>query len=106
MGANGGHDVARIPRTTNPPPRNYGIRWWLLQAPGYALIWLATCMYPGRGKVLASGRRFRVPFIEFVYTMMIYAVLGSIALFACFVYKEIALERAVYRAHTLYRPPR
>jgi hypothetical protein len=97
--------VARIARTTNPPPRNYGARWWLLQAPGSALIWLAY-MYPGRGKVLASGRRFREPFIEFVYTMMIYAVLALIALFAWFVYREISLEKAEYRAHSIYRVPR
>jgi hypothetical protein len=63
--------VARIPRTNNPPP----VRdkwWWLFRAPGSAAIWLAY-MYPGRGKVLASGRRFRQPFIEVVYTLAIYA---------------------------------
>jgi hypothetical protein len=76
--------LARIPRTTNPPPRR-NIWWWLFRAPGSAMIWLAY-MYPGRGKVLASGRRFREPFIEFVYTLMIYAVLAPILLFIWYIY--------------------
>jgi hypothetical protein len=63
-------------------------------------------MYPGRGKVLASGRRLPEPFIEFVYTMMIYALLTVIGFFAWFVYREISLEKAEYQTQSIKRAPR
>jgi hypothetical protein len=97
--------VARIPRTTNPPPnRSTWWRWllWLLfRAPGSGAIWLAY-MYPGRGKVLASGRRFREPFIEFLYTLTIYAVLAPIGYFVWFVNTHNPPDRAVYGIRSTY----
>jgi hypothetical protein len=47
---------------------------------------LLAYMFPGRGKVLASGRRFREPFIELIYTLLICALLALVVYFVWFAY--------------------
>jgi hypothetical protein len=57
----------------------------LLRAPGSTVICLRY-MFPGRGKVLASGRRFREPFVEVVYTLWLYVMVGSMTFLVWFMH--------------------
>jgi len=42
-------------------------------------------MYPKRGGVLATGRRYDVALIEIAYTIVIYIILAAIGAFVWFV---------------------
>jgi hypothetical protein len=46
-------------------------------------------MYFGRGKVLASGRRFRDPVMEIGYTLLFYLTIGFTAYLTWFMLTHI-----------------
>jgi len=51
------------------------IWWWFLCMPGAVSMWFQY-MFPRRGQVYATGRRYRNRTVQFIYTMMIYALLA------------------------------
>jgi len=61
----GTYDEAERPRRS--------IAWWIFCAPGAALMWYEY-MFPGRGRVYASGRRYGNRPIQVFYTLVFYVV--------------------------------
>ena len=58
------------------PQRSFGgwIIWLLFFAPGAAIMWWEY-MFPKRGQVYASGRRYQNRFIQVLYTIGFYVFL-------------------------------
>lgn len=57
-----------------------GLLWVIFCMPGALVLWMQY-KFPTKGDVLASARRYGDPGVEFLYTMMIYAVLGAAVYF-------------------------
>jgi hypothetical protein len=49
--------------------------WWVFCAPGAMLIWVEY-MFPRRGQVWASGRRYGNRIIQIVYSLGLYVIVG------------------------------
>ncbi len=57
-----------------------GLFWLLFRMPGATLLWLQY-MFPAKGDVWGSARRYRNPGAEFLCTMMLYGCLAIMAYF-------------------------
>ncbi|WP_374654315.1 hypothetical protein [Phenylobacterium sp.] len=57
-----------------------GLFWLLFRMPGATLLWLQY-MFPAKGDVWGSARRYRNPGAEFLCTMMLYGCLALMAYF-------------------------
>ena len=61
-----------------------GLFWLLFRMPGASLLWLQY-MFPAKGDVWGSARRYRNPGAEFLCTMMIY---GGVAIAAYYLSQD------------------
>jgi len=52
--------------------------WWLFCMPGAVMLWWGY-MFPGRGRVYASGRRYKNRVVEFMYSTVFWAVVAFFA---------------------------
>jgi hypothetical protein len=55
-------------------PQRHGLLWLIFFMPGSVLMWIQY-MFPERGHVYASGRRYGNRVIQFFYTLIIYGLL-------------------------------
>lgn len=69
--------------------------WWLFCMPGAVLMWWEY-MFPGRGRVYATGRRYRNRFVQFLYTVLFYGVVA----FVCFAVPHKDWDRLLGRTPT------
>jgi hypothetical protein len=60
---------------TDMEPRRRTWVWWLFFMPGSVMMWFEF-MFPKRGDVYASGRRYGNPLLQVVYTLVFYAVIA------------------------------
>jgi hypothetical protein len=59
---------------TTRPRSGKTILWWFFCMPGAVVMWIEY-MFPIRGQVLASRRRYGNKLIQFLYTVVVYALL-------------------------------
>lgn len=53
---------------------HHSLVWWIFCMPGSLLMWLEY-MFPGKGHVYATGRRYRNRVVQAMYTAAIYFVI-------------------------------